>query len=140
VKYFTYKLIAAAAGWTDKGPRAEKQAAARFERAGLEYDRQLARLRRRVSASAWRFFRYGILDESLEDATLIEMTFGDDILGTNTRPYLWYRNRARTRARLVFLNHLGDLRRTFECIGVRRVRLDLSVYHGLERNLGVLYV
>ena len=140
MKYFTYKLIATANGWDEKGPRAEKKARVRFEQACRDYQRQLLRLRNRVSPPAWRFFRYAIQDESLHDATLIELTIGDDIVGhTPPRDYFWYRNSAKTRARLKFVNFRGNLTRSFECIGVRRFRCDMSVDSPLGRNLGDLY-
>jgi hypothetical protein len=139
LKYFPYKLIADANGWTGKSQRAQNAAHLRFEQNCTNYFRQLSGVRKRVSPSAWRFFRYGIQDESLHDATLISMTGGDDINEKSTRSPSWYRNVARMRVRLVFLSYAGDRTRTFECVGVRRLRCDLSVDGPLERNLGDLY-
>jgi hypothetical protein len=89
VKYFPYKLITTANGWTGKSPRAEKMAHLRFERACRDYERQLLRVRNRVTSAAWQFFRHGILDEGLHDATLIDMVIGDDIRADTTRTYPW---------------------------------------------------
>lgn len=139
MKYFTYKLIAAANGWNGESPRAEKRATILFEQACKDYQRQLTRVRRRISAPAWQFFRYGVMDESLHDATLLSFTIGDDIRGKRPRSYLWHRNSARTRARLEFLNCRGDLKRVFECVDTRRLRTDLLTGELPSKSLGDLY-
>jgi hypothetical protein len=139
MKFFTYDLIATANGWSDVSPAVEKAARTRFTRALAAYHRSLDRLRPRVSAAAWNFFRHGWAEEGLHDATLLTLAAGDELSAEGLRAPLWYRRIARTAVRLEFQNQDGRIVRAFECRGVRRLRADLFVEHPPGRNLGDLY-
>jgi len=136
VKFFTYKLIAAANGWGRETLEEQRTAIDLFERAVKTYHRHLDRRRPKVPAAAWRFFRHRDPENTLHDARLINMTIGDIPmrLGSSSkgrRPFT-------TRVRLEFLTHAEDQLYVFECSRIHSIESNLFV-PTRERGLDDVY-
>lgn len=122
MKYFTYKLIAAANGWTRQRRQRQADAARRFEETVVEYEKSLNILRPRLSASAWQFFA----KESMHDARLLTLSVGDglDFRSDGSRPFRL--NHQHTTSRILLLNYDQNCVYTLTLRGIESMRTELK--------------
>jgi hypothetical protein len=139
VKYFPYELIASANEWLDESPKAVRMAISQFKKASVAYKHHLDQIRQRVSSGAWQFFRYGVMDKSLHDATLLRLSMGDTLCATS-RGYCDRRNRSRTTASFEFLSFNESWIAAFNCKNVQSLKADFCLAPPMLRNLGDLYI
>src|SRR4051812_34480679 len=136
MKFFTYDLIAAANDWTPQSPRAFKSATQRMERAARSYDRQLKRLRPKISKAAWKFFMHGKQEESLHDAFLLSIELDEGLPRNRTGLRNAWRQKKHTRAHVEFASYNGDFVCRFDVSNVYRFHSTLFAedYRRMERG------
>lgn len=140
MRYFTFELLAAANDWVEQSEAEQKEAEARFAKAGREYWQQLEGLESRISRAAWKFFRYGFNSESLHDARLLSLRVGDGLgfIANGEKPFRI--NRQRASVILEFLNYEQDALHIFDLRGVSRLSCDLLVEpESYAKSVGDLY-
>jgi hypothetical protein len=141
MKYFTYELIAAANDWVEQTAQELRLAEKRFESVVKKYQRELERLRPRISVTAWDFFRHGFGERGLHDARLLSLKVGDGLNFTPNGSAPFLRNRQRISTMVEFLNFEQTLHYVFDLRGVTRVHSDLFVdAESFAKSLGDLYI
>jgi|WetSurMetagenome_2_1015567.scaffolds.fasta_scaffold677127_1 hypothetical protein len=139
MKFFPYELIASANDWLDESPKAVRRAISQLEKASTAYNHHLNQIRQRVSSRAWQFFRYGVMDKSLHDATLLRLVTGDTLSSTS-RGHFDRRNRSRITASFEFLSFNESWIAEFNCKNVQSVKADLRSEPPMLWNLGDLFI
>ena len=91
------------------------------------YQKQLTKLKGRISRQAWNFFAFGFAEWGLHDACLLDLAVGDglDHPVDGSRPF--YINKQKAKVRILFLNFDQSLLYSFVCTDIRRVVFNYSV-------------
>jgi len=95
-----------------------------------KYHHELAKLRPRLSAAAWKYFSKGFAETGIHDADLVALTLGD---GLDHEPFPWRTNYFRARAE--FINQNQKHRFIFKYRGIRRCSFDYDATIGQIRFL-----
>lgn len=133
MKYFTKDLIKA-----ENDPRLTKaeQLALnrRFSSNCRVYQRQLGKLKGRISKQAWNFFYLGFGRWGLHDAQLLSFSVGDGLNYQADGRSPFKINKAKCRVKIEILNWNQDLLYTFVCTDVRKAVFDYPTDDPLDDN------
>lgn len=141
MKYFTYELIAASNDWVEQTAQERSLAEKRINSVVKKYQRELERLKPRISRTAWEFFRHGHEEKGLHDGRLLSLKVGDGLDYSPSGASPFRLNWQRTSATVEFLNYEQSFHYLFELRGVSLVHSDLFVEEqSFAKSLGDLYI
>ena len=125
MKYFTYKLVAAANNWIEQSDSQLNNAEKRFWKTVTQYNLDLDILKPRINITAWKFFRHGFAETGLHDGQLLSFNIGDGLrfVPDGKTPFLL--NNQRSIARIEILNDEQIFHYVFEMHGLKNATMNI---------------